>query len=533
MLQRSLIALFVVFILGSCAKRGTITGGAKDTIAPILKMSFPKNGSTNYKGGLITLTFDEYVRTKDLNKQLIVSPPLDHLPEILPSTASKELTINIKDTLKPNTTYSFNFGQSIQDNNENNPIQQFKYVFSTGSYLDSLQLKGTIKDAFDRKVTNFVSIMLYEINSKYTDSVIYKKSPLYITNTLDSLKTFTFDHLKKGKYLLIALKDKNNNNKFDPADEKIGFQTKPITIPNDTVFELELFKEKRPLKIAKPKQQSGNSLLVPYEGMPKGGQFTLKNRDHTIPIVVTKMPQKDSLLIWHQPIKTDSLWISYEKESYKTSFKIRIKPEKRDTLNLESLQKGSLSFRDDLVLRSSTPIKKFDVSKMKLINKDSTQVSFKTEYDEWQQELKFVFKKEPLEKYTLWLEPGAITDLFDKNNSKSSFKVTTQNTSDYGNLSLILQNVHRFPVMVSLTDDSGAVKYTAYSDKDNRLEFNLIDPAKYTLRLIYDDNRNREWDAGHFLNKTQSEEVIYFPKLIDIRENWDVEQVFDLNQGEK
>lgn len=162
-----IVALLAV-IVTSCAKRGTITGGDKDTIAPVLSASFPKNFSTNFNGKEIKLVFDEYVKLKNVNKQLIVSPPFKNQPEILPTNASKTITIKIKDTLQPNTTYSLNFGQSIEDNNEGNPYQQFKYVFSTGTYIDSLKMNVKVKDALEKKVDNFVSVMLYEINEKYT-----------------------------------------------------------------------------------------------------------------------------------------------------------------------------------------------------------------------------------------------------------------------------------------------------------------------------------------------------------------------------
>jgi hypothetical protein len=242
----------------SCAKRGTITGGLKDTIAPKMVSSLPKNYSTNFNGKDIKIYFNEYVKLKNVNKQLIISPPMKRQPEILPYTASKYITIRIKDTLQPNTTYSFNFGKSIEDNNEGNPYQQFKYVFSTGSYIDSLALNAKVKDAFDLKVADYVTLMLYEVNEKYTDSLIYKQAPRYITNTLDSLKVVKFENIKEGKYQLIALKDVNSNNKFDPKTDKIGFQKEYITIPNDTLYELELFKETTPFKAVNVSQASGS-----------------------------------------------------------------------------------------------------------------------------------------------------------------------------------------------------------------------------------------------------------------------------------
>ncbi|MEY2921826.1 MAG: hypothetical protein RL108_439, partial [Bacteroidota bacterium] len=204
-------SLLLVLLTYGCAKRGSITGGDKDSIAPVLKSSLPKNFSTNFNGKEIKLVFDEYVKLKNANKQLIISPPMKNQPEILPYTASKTLTIKIKDTLQPNTTYSFNFGQSIEDNNEGNPYSQFKYVFSTGSFIDSLALKVKVKDALEIKTDNFVSVMLYEINEQFNDSTIYKETPRYITNTLDSLKLVSLENLKAGKYLLLAFKDNGNN----------------------------------------------------------------------------------------------------------------------------------------------------------------------------------------------------------------------------------------------------------------------------------------------------------------------------------
>lgn len=116
-------AVIIVMLLGlltqiGCAKRGTITGGAKDTLAPVLTTSFPKNYATNFKGNEIELVFDEYVKLKNVTKQLIVSPPMKKTPSILPYSASKTIAIKLYDTLLENTTYSFNFGNSIEDNNE-------------------------------------------------------------------------------------------------------------------------------------------------------------------------------------------------------------------------------------------------------------------------------------------------------------------------------------------------------------------------------------------------------------------------------
>ena len=513
--------------MASCAKRGNITGGTKDTIAPVLKASFPKNMSTNFNGKEIKLVFDEYVKLKNINKQLIISPPMKRQPDILPQNASKILTIKIKDTLQPNTTYSFNFGQSIEDNNEGNPYSQFKYVFSTGPYIDSLKINVKVKDALEKKVDNFVSVMLYEINEKFNDSTIYKESPRYITNTLDSLKVVTIENIKAGKYLLLALKD-NGNNKFNPKSDKIGFQKQYITIPNDTIFEVALFKEKLPFKAVKPTKASGNRILIGYEGNPKNMKVTVKNGSEIVPTLVTQFQKKDSVQVWFKPIKTDSLEVLVEKDNFKKSFMVKMKKQKTDTLSISPDFNGALPLRERFTLSSSTPLMKFDKSKISIFNKDSIAVPFETEYDDFQQKLYFNFNKEPLERYKIQLMPGALTDFYENPNDTLTYRITTKNTSDYGNLKVVLEKAKRFPIIVELTDKDGKVKATAYTESSPTIEFLAIEPDKYTLRIIYDDNKNKVWDTGSYLEKRQSEEVIYFPKEIDVRANWDVEQPFNL-----
>jgi uncharacterized protein (DUF2141 family) len=523
-----LAGIFLSLALFSCARRGSISGGLKDTIPPVLKMSFPKNYSTDFKGKEIRLTFDEYVKLKDIRKQLIISPPMNQAPEITPLTASRDIKIRIFDTLRPNTTYSFNFGQSIEDNNEGNPYPQFKYVFSTGSYIDSLSLGGVIKDAYDKEPEKYVSVMLYEADEKFNDSIIYKENPRYVTNTLDSLKTFTLENLKPGKYLLVAMKDYNSNFRFDPKKDKIAFHKEYVTIPNDTLYEMELFREKLPFKAFKPAQASGNRLIMGYEGDAKDIRAELRDVTGILPTVNTKFPQKDSVNIWFKPVKADSLELAITKDGYNEKFTVKHKTQKNDSLNFSTRYTADLPLREQFSITASRPLVKFDNSLMKLIKKDSSSVPFTTVYDEYTAQLKFDFAKEPLEKYTLELLPGALTDFFDVKNDTLSYKFSTKNTSDYGNLRVRLENVRRFPIIVELTNAKGDIVATEYSDKVTEIDFNALEPALYTLRVIYDVNGNKMWDTGSFLEKRQPEEVRYFPTPIDVRANWDVDQTFTL-----
>ncbi len=525
--------LLLLLIIG-CAKRGSISGGLKDTIPPVLKISFPKNYSTDFTGKTIKLTFDEYIKLKDINKQLIISPPLSKKPQISPLTASKSITINFKDTLQPNTTYSLNFGQSIEDNNEGNKFEKFKYVFSTGHYIDSLAISGTIKDAYAKKTDGSVSVMLYEMNQKYTDSLIYKADPRYITNTLDSSSTFKIENIKAGKYVLVAVKDNNSNYRFDPKTEKIGFYSTSITVPNDSLFEIKLFKETQKLKTFKPTQSSANSLIMGYEGNPKDVKLVLKKGDEILPIRITQIPKKDSLRLWFKPLKMeraaiDSLQLDVIKDSYKQHFNFKIKNQKVDTLSIAAKQSGVLHLNEIFTLNPNIPLSKIDATKMQLINKDSVAVPFKIDYDELNLAIKIDFQKEPSEKYRLKILPEGIIDYLDQPNKKEmSYKFSTRNITEYGNLRLNLENVKQFPIIIELINKNEEVLYSYYSESSTQIDFNLIQPELYTLRVIYDTNKNKEWDSGSFLEKRQSEEVIFFPKEIDVRANWDVQQTFNL-----
>ncbi len=526
------VLFLVASFISSCAKRGTITGGKKDTIAPRIVGSYPENFSTNFKGTEIKINFNELIKVKDITKQLIISPPLKKQPVIVPQgSASKFISIKILDTLQENTTYSFNFGQSISDNNERNPYSQFKYVFSTGSYIDSLTVVGKIKDAYNQKPDNFVSVLLYDAKT-FTDSTVYKETPLYITNTLDSLKVFALENLKEGQYQIIALKDVAGNNKFDPKTDKIAFFNEPITIPTTTMYELELFAEKSKFKAEKPTQESNNKLFLGYAGDAKNTKVSAKNNGKEIPIKLTKFPEKskDSLQIFFPLSVTDSLAILVENGDYKKQFTSKIKNLKEtDSIAIENKTGSVLSFRNSFVLKTKTPLNTIDESKIFIRKKDSTLVKFTSKYDEFNQEIAFDFTKEEDKKYAMEILPGAITDFYETSNDSLQFDFSTRLLSDYGNLKVNLLGAKRFPLILELLDDKGEVLYSQPSTKETSLVFETIEPKLYTLRVIYDDNANETWDTGDYLAKKQAEEIIYFEKQVDVRANWDVEQEFGLD----
>ena len=297
-----LALLFIVAII-SCANRGMPDGGLKDEDPPVITRSVPENFSTNFKSKEVKIYFDEYVKLKDLRKQLIVSPPMDPEPIITPmGAASKYITIKLPDTLLANTTYAINFGNSIVDNNEENPYPYYRYVFSTGSYIDSLTVTGSATDAEKRITDKFITVMLYEVASTHTYSVIYKQKPRYITNTLDSVTTFKIENIKAGTYKMVALKEQTSNFTFQPKTDKIGFVEGFITVPKDTNYVLKMFKEIIDFKVLRPKQVAEQRIQFPFEGDYKGAQITLID---TVPtdfdFKISKDAKADTLYYWYKP----------------------------------------------------------------------------------------------------------------------------------------------------------------------------------------------------------------------------------------
>ncbi|MEO0902393.1 MAG: Ig-like domain-containing protein [Bacteroidota bacterium] len=263
-----LFILWIGLVLWQCARRGNPTGGPEDVTPPELIRTEPDNFSTEFTSKSIRLYFDEYIKLEDVQNQLIISPPLKNLPEIKPQGGvSKYVEVILKDTLKENTTYTLNFGQSIVDNNEGNPNSFLTYVFSTGTYIDSLTLSGAVKDAYNRKADEFISVMLYEIDTAFTDSTVFKKPPNYISNTLDSLPIFELKNLKEGKYKLVAIKDLNKNNLFDQRQDKIGFVEDTITLPTDSIYLLNLFQETPNYSASVPSYVAKNRIIFGYQGL--------------------------------------------------------------------------------------------------------------------------------------------------------------------------------------------------------------------------------------------------------------------------
>ncbi|MBT8293942.1 MAG: Ig-like domain-containing protein [Eudoraea sp.] len=532
-IQRILSFFFlitVVLAVIQCARRGTPTGGPKDTTPPLLIKADPENLTTEFKATKIRLYFDEYIKLEDVQNQLIVSPPLKYNPEVSPQGgASKFVEITLKDTLLENTTYTLNFGQSIVDNNEGNPNSFLTYVFSTGTYIDSLTVSGVVKDAFNLKADEFISVMLYEIDTAYTDSTIFNKPPNYLTNTLDSTTIFQLKYLKAGKYALFAIKDESKNNVFDQNIDKIGFIEDTVTLPTDTVFLLNLFKEIPNYSLKTPNFAAANKIIFGYSGGDeKIDVAALTEFPDSIRTLVVKEPEKDTINYWFTPFEIDSIIFKVTNESLKKidTFTVKTRKLVSDSLMLIPSHRNKLNFEDEFHITTSMPLVTIDTTRIAIFNKDTIEVNFETQLDTALNRISMQFEKEPDETYYLNLLPDFVTDFFGDTNDTINYRLSTGGYADFGNLRLNLAGDITYPIIVQLTDDKGELYREIYVQEAIALDFNTLEPGNYLIRIIIDENANGKWDTGNYLRKIQPEKVIYYPTAIEMRANWEKIETF-------
>jgi len=525
----SLLLLMTV----KCAKRASPTGGPRDSIPPVLVNATPKLNTTFFDKEGFTLTFDEYVTLKDVSKQLIVSPPLSSSQyKVYPTTgASKKISLVLNDSLMDNTTYTFNFGESIVDFNEGNPTPFLTYTLSTGATIDSLYIKGKVTDAFEKDTETFISLQLYPVDSIYKDSTIYTQKPLYVTSTLDTT-VYRFQNLRAGKYNLIALQDLAGNYLFDQGVDKIGFVNQLIELPQDSIIDLKLFKEKTNFSWDAPYFINDHHVALAYYGEYEAQPYKMISEvPSTFESLVTKNREKDSLNFWFKGATLDSIKFELEIRDTlrtKTAF---LKEPIEDSLVISQFTKGTLRLKNLFELSSNLPVTTVDNSRLLVTNVDTVPIPAQLKIMENYDRIAIDFEVLPNDRYTVTLYPNALEDFWGRTHDTLVYRTSTKKIEDYGNIYLRVQHDSPHPYLIELLNNNKVVRRYDSLVPGNNYSFELLDAGKYTVRLIEDANNNKLWDTGDYLEKIQPEKVIYYWKEIDLRANWDMNETFNIAQN--
>jgi uncharacterized protein (DUF2141 family) len=466
------VAIVGLFSTIGCANIIPPLGGPKDTLPPVLVRSVPVENVTNFQGKNIVLEFNEYVTVDNPYQNVIISPT----PKKQPLITGKLRDINIKiwDTLEPNTTYSFNFGNAIKDVNESNIYKNFTYVFSTGRYIDSLTLTGRVKLAESGKVDSTLIVLLHQ---NLDDSAVAKDKARYMAK-LDGKGNFRFANLPPGRYNLFALKDEGFK-KYTDNSILFAFAGDPITLgannPPVSMFAFVGEKEK-----------------------PKTGKGATSTPN---PFAKKAAPPKE------------------DKDNEKKEDKrLRLQP---------NLQDGQQDLLSDLKVTFSKGLKSFDSSKFILADAKYNPIpNVKLVLDSNRRTIS-ISPPQPWQEnvaYKLLLIKGVATDSAGNTNSHNdTIPFKTKPESAYGTISRLhfqKLDLSKHPVLLWYLNDvlvkSIPLTIDIWTAK-------LFEPGTYELRILYDANGNGKWDTGNYWKKIQPEKVFSIPQKIEIRPNIDRE----------
>ncbi len=470
----SCLLLIVLFAAG-CANIVPPTGGKKDVTPPKLLEVVPLDSLLNKRVTEIELHFDEFVALSDASKEIQMSPVLP-----FPLTAivvGKKVRVEIPDSLlKENTTYRLNFGNAIQDLHESNPFKGYEYIFSTGSYFDSMQLNGYVVDAATGKPASKAQILLYDAADN--DSAVVKKKPEYVFTANGG--NFVIKGLPNKKFRVYALVEKNGNLIFDEKDEKIAFVDSFFS-PQDSLvapIELRVFKEIAVL----------DTLQDPDE-QPSSRGF--KDR---------KKKEDDDKKILKYALNVDT----------------------------NNLERRTYDVNKPIKITYGTAIDTYDISKIS-VSYDSTETeeAFTVERDTAEKVLLVKANWKLDRVYTVKLFKGFATDTSGIKSLPSKHSFRTMSEDDYG---IIYVNVpgkfygNDYLMMVTIEKD------TVYHQPitDTTVALKRLVPGKYELWIIVDENENGKWDTGNLFAKEQPEVVIPHNTGIELKAAW--ENVIDFTE---
>ena len=474
----SFFLLFLITIISlsgstGCANIVPPLGGPRDTLPPKLVYVTPRDSSKLFSANKIVFYFNEYIDPKDARTEMIVSP----VPKTEPIVDAKlrTLTVRIKDTLQPNTTYSINFGNAIRDVNEGNILRGFTYVFSTGEYLDSMTFSGNVLVASTGKVDSTLIVMLHR---KLDDSAVVKEKPRYITR-VDTLGRFHFRFIEPGKYALYALKDDAGTRRYLSSASLFAFSDTPVVIgANTPASTLYAFVEPDTSKKTSSKGSSGG----------KGGGNLSKSQEKP------KEKEKD----------------------------------KDKRLQLQSnISGGVFDILDTLKLQFTTPLKFFDSSKIRFTDDNYQDIAPGTYQfkrgDTTAKLFYMLYTWTPGTKYHMVFPKDFAEDTLGKKLLKAdTLSFSTKKDIDYGEVRVRILNLDlsKKPVLQFVVQDAVKFSYTFKSGKEFRQI--LFAPGEYELRILYDTNGNGVWDTGQFFGKhRQPERVIPIKKKLNVKANWD------------
>lgn len=592
----------VILILYACASTGTPDGGPYDETPPKFVRATPEPNSTGNTRKKISMEFDEFIKLENAAEKVIISPPQTEMPEV--KASGKRVLVEFFDTLRPNTTYTIDFGDAIVDNNEGNPMGNFAYAFSTGETIDTMEVSGTVLNAQDLEPIKGIQVGLH----KNLNDTAFTKLPFDRISRTDSRGRFSIKGVAPGKYRIYALKDGNQNYLFDSKTEIIAYSDSIIipsmepatrqdttwnaidTLKIDTVktvhythfmpddIILRAFKEETTMQyLAKSEREQLNRFSLYFSAkadtLPTVTGLDFDDKDAFIIepslnndtirywIKDTVLCERDTLTLQLDYLYTDTLGnlvpkrdtlymmnkLSKEKrlamakeEMEKKEKEMKKRRKKGDTLNVVETvffkmnvdAPSSMDINRNICISFEEPVQSIDTAAIHVDVKVDTL---------WNEE-RFIFVSDsvaprryyilsdwkPGNEYRLRIDSTAIKSIYGLHTNKVENTVKIKTLEEYGTLYLNIKGVEGNAI-VQLLNSSDAVVRQQKLKENNTCDFYFLQPnTKYYIRMYIDSNNNGKWDTGVYDKKIQPEEVYYFPKVWEMKANFEFEEDWDV-----
>lgn len=582
------VCLLFLLVIYSCANIGTPNGGPYDENPPKFVSSTPVPNQTNFKGNKVEILFDELIQIEKPTENVIITPPQLQMPVI--RSSGKKAVVELRDTLKENTTYTIDFTNSIADNNEKNVFENFTFAFSTGDVIDSLEVSGYLLNAENLEPMPGITIGLHN----NLDDTAFVKDPFIRTSRTNDKGKFVIRNIAPGTYHIFALNDVNRDYKFDQPGEDIAFcdsliiPTFEFSSRQDTLWkdsltidtiktieytrfmpdniELRLFKEDFERQyILRPERPLENQFIL---------RFNAQLDTMPLPVPLNFAPVEENWYYpqWAEEDKAIIYWLTDPTVWLQDTLQIEVSYPKSDSLNILRPQTDTLSVA---IRRRPEPKKKkkddnepepivflgmqidapgsmdiFDTvsvvfdepvlelhKEIFLLEQMVDTVWTPVEFDFYPDSLNslgfFINRKwNYTEEYRLVVDSASIHSIYHKwnNGVNQTFRIKTED--EYGHLYI---NINGLPTdstvaFVELLNSNDQPVRKNWVTNGGVLFMNL-NPDKYYARLVLDENANYKWDTGNYAEKRQPEVVIYYPNMFNIMKNWQVEETWDINSA--
>jgi len=591
-----------VIFLSRCANPVTPSGGPKDTTPPQFIKSEPPQLTTYFHSKSVRIYFDEYVELKDVQKNLIISPPVKTEPEL--KIKGKSVVITFDEDFLSNTTYNIYFGDAIVDVNEGNPVSNFQYVFSTGAVIDSMTLSGYVYDAFTLKPVESANVMLYYdmYDTIPFDSAPFYVRPYYMTRT-DKQGNFVLNNIRDLDYKIFALKDENSSMTYDQPSEQIAFLDtliRPYYIPpeklpdtvlrdttmtdtvqshtvldEDTVHFVTTIEKDTVVKEIVQKDTTAKVVeLFPHfdlavftqvdstqrfikADLVKPGQvdfifkrpvseleinplnFTLEKgwalkefgaTGDTVTYWLAGLPS-DSLVA--QVIADDVVLDTVEMALKKIAKTRKQKKEEKNRGEIKLTAKlnvkgGVVKLNKPVLLIFDYPVKEFDFSNVVLFGGEDSLNPEIVFIDSLKRKAEIDYEWKQSSQYSLIIPDSALIDIQGHTNDTLRFGLSTKANEDYGFMFVDVKvSEPGKDYLIQLIIDDKIIREDDIS-QDTELKYEYLDPGSYILKVIYDENKNGQWDAGNYIYGIQPEKVRFYNGELNVRANWDLKEEWDL-----